>query len=266
MKGLRIYLVHWNDEERIRRAEQLRALGYKVVQEISSSSAFLRKLEEVRPAAVAIDMTRIPSQGRDLGIAIRKRKGTRHIPLVFTGGDDKKLKKVKELLPDAHYCGWEKIGECIENAVKEGAADLIIPDSVFAAYQGKQIAAKLGIKEGDQLLVLGAPPNLDEILVGLPRATKLTTSMDQHVNLALCFVKTLEDLDRRLVDISDLSRRSPVWVAWPKKKSGVSSDLSQTSIREICMQAGMVDYKICSIDPTWSALLFTWRGKVRDHD
>ncbi|MBN2556402.1 MAG: hypothetical protein JXA97_10730 [Anaerolineales bacterium] len=55
-------------------------------------------------------------------------------------------------------------------------------------------------------------------------------------------------------------RLEPVWVAWPKRASKLKSDLTQATVRKACMDAGMVDYKICAVDETWSALLFTWRG------
>jgi hypothetical protein len=64
-----------------------------------------------------------------------------------------------------------------------------------------------------------------------------------------------------LPGIVDASKRAPVWIAWPKKRSKLAGDLAQQIVRERGMAEGMVDYKICSIDQDWSALLFKWRGK-----
>ena len=70
-----------------------------------------------------------------------------------------------------------------------------------------------------------------------------------------------EKLRKDLASIIAASKTAPVWIAWPKRGSTIKSDLWQQSVRKIAMAEGMVDYKVCSIDADWSALLFTWRGK-----
>ena len=64
--------------------------------------------------------------------------------------------------------------------------------------------------------------------------------------------------------LSAFAEEGGLWIVWPKKSSGVVTDLSQTAVREVGLAAGLVDYKVCSINETWSGLLFTRRkGKPK---
>ena len=81
----RIRLIHWKAAEAEERAGWLRAAGYEVVYETLNPTS-LRELSENPPTAVVIDLGRLPMQGRDVGLLLRQRKGTRNVPLVFVGG------------------------------------------------------------------------------------------------------------------------------------------------------------------------------------
>jgi CheY-like chemotaxis protein len=256
-----VYLIHWDDEGRDLRAGQLQNLGYDVENDLPPGPKLLRELENLSPHAIVIDLTRIPSQGRDLGIGIRKRKGTRSIPLVFVGGDRAKVDKLKQILPDAYYSKWEGVAEVIDRAIRLGVSeDAVVPDSVFAAYSGKPLLTKLGVKDGDKFLCVNEPGDFRALLGDQATFTIINDLETNDYNLAIWFVKSKADLDNELDAIVDASKQSPVWVSWPKKSSGLKSNLTQSVVRKVCMQKGMVDYKVCSIDTTWSALLFTWRG------
>lgn len=262
MADFRVYLMNWDADARDQRAEQLSRLGFEVVSDIPSPAKLLRELETMRPSAIVIDLTRIPSQGRDFGVALRTRKGTRHIPLVFVGGAFAKVENTREVLPDAEFCDWDEIQMCLTRAIERGdREDVFVPDSVFAAYAEKPLTDKLGIAGGDRVFVANAPENLSDILDELPPEARITSSARQAADLAIWFSRSKGDIVRDLKKIAALSQRCPVWIAWPKKASGVRSDLTQAVVRQMCMDAGMVDYKICSIDKIWSALLFTYRGK-----
>jgi DNA-binding response OmpR family regulator len=101
----RVRLVHWNEPEAAERVARLRAAGFDAAGDLPEPPAFLRRLREERPAAVVIDLGRVPSHGRDLAAAIRAQKATRGIPLVFVGGDPGKVEGVRALLPDATWSG-----------------------------------------------------------------------------------------------------------------------------------------------------------------
>lgn len=256
-----VYLVHWDEHERTQRAEQLSELGFNVECELHSGPELLRTLEAVRPKALIIDLTRIPSQGRDFGIAVRKRKGTRNIPLIFVGGKAEKVAAVQKLLPDAFFSDWKGVGAQVIHAIEHAPAEVHVPDSVFEAYAGKPLAMKLGIVEDARVLLMEEPESFKDLLGDLPPGVKFLPRSSDGADLVLWFIRSLADLERQIDKIVAASQCSPVWIAWPKNKSKLASDVKQPLVRKLCMEAGMVDYKVCSIDQTWTALLFTWRGR-----
>jgi len=257
-----VRLVHWNEKEAEDRARILADAGFEVLSEPPTGSKFFQDLETEAPQAIVIDLSRMPSQGRDIAVAIRKRKGTRYIPIVFVGGDPGKVERIKELLPDATYCGWADVSAMVRQVIEAGIEDVVVPDSVFAAYARKPLADKLGIKSGSRVAHVSSPSEFASALGELPSGATLVSGPDESADLTLWFVRSAEKLSADLELIVDTSKRAPVWIAWPKKGAACEGDLTQRVVREAGMNAGMVDYKICSIDRNWSALLFTWRGAV----
>ena len=108
MTKRRVRLVHWDAAKARERAAALRAAGY-IVNHAPVTRETLRELRRAPPAAVVIDLSRVPSHGRDVALAIRGSKTTRQIPIVFVEGDAKKLAGIKKLLPDAEYTTWRRI-------------------------------------------------------------------------------------------------------------------------------------------------------------
>ncbi|GAG68637.1 unnamed protein product, partial [marine sediment metagenome] len=104
-----VKLIHWKSEEIDERTTILEAAGYDVDSNLPGGSQFFRQLGENPPSAIVIDLSRLPSQGRDFALQIRKRKTSRHIPLVFVGGAPQKVDPIKQLIPDASYTSWEEI-------------------------------------------------------------------------------------------------------------------------------------------------------------
>ena len=97
----RIVLVHWNLAEAEERAARLRSLGYEVAVMVSQDIGTMQALRDDPPGAFVIDLSRSPSQGRDLGIWLRGKRATRTVPLVFVGGASDKVQRMRDLLPDA---------------------------------------------------------------------------------------------------------------------------------------------------------------------
>jgi hypothetical protein len=255
-----IRLIHWNEPEATEKSLPLEKAGFQVNYQPPSGPKFIQELENENPLAVLIDLSRLPSQGRDLALSIRKRAGTRQIPLIFVGGDTVKVQKVQELLPDATFGHWEEILDLIDLACETNTGNLVVPDSVFAAYSGKPLAEKLGIKPGFRVAYVAADDHFTIALGDLPRDVQLIPEIDPNADITVWFLRSIKNLKKNLDSILEQSTRNPVWMAWPKKGSEMESDLNQQIVRETGMTAGMVDYKICSIDHNWSALLFKWRG------
>ncbi len=98
----RVRLIHWKPEEARPRIEQLTGAGFEAVYEPFSSDSLRGLIKDV-PDAFVIDLTRLPSHGRDVGLYVRERKTSRKVPLVFVGGAPDKVQRTREQLPDAAY-------------------------------------------------------------------------------------------------------------------------------------------------------------------
>ena len=78
-------------------------------------------------------------------------------------------------------------------------------------------------------------------------------------DLAVWFVESKEELEKHVTEVAPLADKHGLWIAWPKKSSGIRSDLTQVVVRRVAESAGLVDYKISAIDKTWSGLRFTFK-------
>src|ERR1700676_3310515 len=105
----RVLLIHLNASEGMESAKTLRAAGYDVTCVLPQGLKFLRDVRRDPPAAIVIDLERLPSVGREIGLALRISKSTRHVPIVFAGGAAEKVAGVRTLLPDASYAPWSKV-------------------------------------------------------------------------------------------------------------------------------------------------------------
>ena len=137
-------------------------------------------------------------------------------------------------------------------------------DERVAGYSGTPLVKKLGIKQGFRVAMIGAPAGFRSELIGLPEEVRFFTSMQSSLNVILFFVKSQLELKQNFTRLaSRLAPAGMLWIAWPKKASGVITDLSDNSVRQIGLEAGLVDVKVCAINETWSGLKFVIRVKDR---
>ena len=255
-----IRLVHWKQEETAERMQTLRALGHSVVDDVpADGSSFLRELVIERPDALVIDLARLPMQGRDLALAVRARKSTRHVPIVFVGGEPPKVDRVRQKLPDAVYTSWDGLAKSLPRAISGQNTNPIAPKSVMDGYAASPLLKKLGIKANIVLALIDAPHDFASTLGQLPTNVKLRHDARGTPDVAICFVTTARELEKRIDRLARLAENGGLWIAWPKKASARKSDLTQTGIREMARAANLVDYKICSIDNIWSGMKFSQR-------
>lgn len=255
---LLVRLIHWNAEEAEERAKRIQAVGYEVDYALMDPAG-LREMRENPPDAIVIDLSRLPSQGRDFGMNIRKYKSTRHVPLVFVDGDPEKVKKIKRILSDATYTDWEEIQSSLEFTISNPPSDPIVPESVFDVYKGTPLQKKLGLKPNIVLALLDAPEGFDETLGELPEGVTVRRQARGGADLTLWFTRSKRDLEMRVEKTTQFIGEGHLWIIWPKKASKVKSDLSQVVVRKIGLDSGLVDFKICSVDDIWSGLCFTRR-------
>lgn len=134
----------------------------------------------------------------------------------------------------------------------------------MAGYSETPLAKKLGIKEGFRVAMIGAPAGFRGELAGLPDKVKFVTSTATSLDVVLYFVKLQRELTESFPRLAaKLAPAGMLWIAWPKKASGVPTDLSDHSVREIGLEAGLVDVKVCAVNHIWSGLKFVIRLKDR---
>jgi len=134
----------------------------------------------------------------------------------------------------------------------------------MAGYSGTPLTKKIGIKSGDRLLFCNEPAEFRKILGALPEGTTVSRTVKGPVNVAILFADRQAHLEKNLRPLArTLEQNGMLWVGWPKKTSGVPTDLNESIVREVGLANGLVDTKVCAIDETWSGLRFVIRLKDR---
>ena len=135
---------------------------------------------------------------------------------------------------------------------------------IMAGYSGTPLSKKLGIKEGFRVALVGAPTGFRRELVDLPKQVSFVTSLEDDLDLILFFTKSRAELSANFSRLSSkLAPAGMLWIAWPKKASGVETDLSDYVVRDTGLEAGLVDVKVCAVNDVWSGLKFVIRVKDR---
>jgi hypothetical protein len=133
-----------------------------------------------------------------------------------------------------------------------------------AGYSGTPLHKKLGIKDGSRLAVLGAPDGFDDTLGELPPRVERRTQPRGSFDVVVFFTTERSQLERRLDALTRaIHPAGGLWVAWPKRASGLPTDLDENAIREVALPKGLVDNKVCAIDETWSGLRLVIRKENR---
>ncbi len=257
-----VALIHWKPEESRARAATIRKAGFAVEVVTPAGMAFLKTMKENPPLAVVVDLDRLPSHGRDIGVAIRNSARTRLIPIVFAGGAEPKIARVRETLPDAVYTPWPGIAAALKRAIAQAPANPIAPKSNLAGYSGTPLPNKLGIQAGARVALLDAPDGFIGLLGELPAGVEFHDRFEPSQTLVVWFVRRFAELEYRTDAIAAQLGDARIWIAWPKRASGVCVDISEREVRNAGLAAGLVDYKIAAIDATWSGLLFVRRSRL----
>jgi hypothetical protein len=129
-----------------------------------------------------------------------------------------------------------------------------------AGYSGTPLARKLGFKEGSRAALVGAPPNFSDELIDLPAGVEFVAPSGRSLDLVMLFVGGRAELLKSFAKLAArLAPAGMLWVAWRKKSSGAQTDLGENVVREIGLESGLVDTKVCAINETWSGLRFVRR-------
>ncbi len=262
----KIFLVHWRESELPERVSRLKKAGHRVTTHCSQTTDGLRVVKSEIPDAIVIDLSRLPSHGRAVGFAYRQSKATRSIPLIFVEGAADKVKRIKNDMPDATYTTWSDVASSIRKAMTRRPANYVVPKSM-SGYSGTPLPKKLGVDKAETVALLDAPKGFEAHIAGSNTRNEIRRGARGTADVVIWFVMTEAKFRAGLKKaIMTMDNPGALWIAWPKKASGVASDLSEGIIRATALANGIVDCKVCAIDATWSGLKFARRrGTVRNH-
>lgn len=134
----------------------------------------------------------------------------------------------------------------------------------MAGYSGTPLVKKLGIKPGCRIRIKNAPTHYRELVAPLPDNVKISTGLRQNVDLWHVFTTSKSELQKVLTTAQkQIKQDGMIWVSWPKKSSGVASEVTEDTVREVALPLGLVDVKVCAVDDIWSGLKLVIRKENR---
>lgn len=134
-----------------------------------------------------------------------------------------------------------------------------------AGYSGTPLAKKLGIKAGHTVRTLSDPPEFRNLLTDLPDDVSFSTELAVRADVTIAFFTSAADLDKDITRIAEAAFPDRIiWIAWPKRTSGVDTDLTGDVVRATVLRTQLVDVKVCAISETWSGLKVVWRKEHRN--
>ncbi len=244
------------------RAAALQEAGFKVDSSRLNTSRVIGTIKENPPAAIVIDLDRLPSHGRAVAAALRSSASTRGIPIVFAGGIEEKIAAAREELPDAVFSQWKGAATAIRRALKTQSANPVKPRPHMERYTGSGLARKLGLQTTILCALIGAPEGFEETIEGLPEDFAFQSRIAADTKLLIWFVRTSAEM---VFAAERASLRMPigasVWIVYPKRSGSLRCDFVATDVRESALAVGLVDYKICAVDDDWTGMKFARRKK-----
>jgi len=256
----RIRLVCWNAELAAERARVLTKAGFGVDASPFDPAGMITRLRENPPSLMLIDLDRLPSHGREVAVMLRTSKSMRHLPIVFAGGVEEKVARVRAEVPDAVFTEWAKVAAAVSRAFKNPPAVVAKPVPHMERYAGSRLAAKLDLKSGATAALIGAEDGFVELLGELPEGVELQSRITPKTKLVLWFVRASHEIAAAFeVACAGMPEGCSIWIIFPKKAGKYQVDFNQNDIRLTGLEAGVVDYKICAVDADWSGMKFARR-------
>jgi hypothetical protein len=134
----------------------------------------------------------------------------------------------------------------------------------MAGYSGTPLPQKLGIKPGLSVVTIDAPTNYRRLLGTIPEGVTFSDRLKPESNFVHVFVRRRSELEKKVSVLrKKIADTGTVWISWPKKSSGVSTDVTEDVVRDVALPLGFVDVKVCAIDETWSGLKLMVRRENR---
>jgi hypothetical protein len=256
---MRVQVFHARHEESGPLLEACRAAGVDVGYDTGGYVGFSRAIRAQLPDAFVLDLSRVPSHGREIACTLRGTKYARHIPIVFVGGEPEKVAVIRALLPDAIYTSIPKLTAALKTASEKRPEQPAVPRNA-ERYGNRTVAQKLGIKEGMTVAVHQAPRDYFAAIGELPANVDFIEDPDEVYPLTLWFVRDPREYRAAMPAMRRAAPKTKLWVIWHKASAG--GQLTDKLVREFALDAGLVDYKICAVDKRWSGMLFAVSKKI----
>jgi hypothetical protein len=141
---------------------------------------------------------------------------------------------------------------------------MALRERAMAGYSGTPLAKKLGIKPGTILRPVQAPENYLSLIDPLPENATVSQSASHEIDIVHLFVKQRSELAGLLQRYeTKIKQNGAIWVSWPKKSSGIPSEITEDTVRDVALPMGLVDIKVCAVDDVWSGLKLVIRKENR---
>ena len=223
--------------------------------------AFSLGLEVLQTAGLAVGAELTPARQ----VEVAKLFGE-PVEYPFVGGLPDKVERVRRQLPGSSFTAWRTIRSAVRDVLRATRAEVrrrgVAPllEIERDTRSPKPLAGRLGLKAGMTLCLVDPPKDVVRILGPLPPGVTLRRGARGKAPMALCFLREARRLEARFTAATRvLAPPAKLWLAWPKKASGEHLDLGQREVRAFALARGWVDYKVASISPIWSGMLFAKR-------
>lgn len=233
------------------RKRALEKNGFCVDPKVSRGSGIVGKLTAAAPLALVIDLDTKPAYGREIAIYLRNTRSVRNLPLVFAGGIEEKVDRVRAEIPDAMYCSWDEVKAGVEGAIASHPLRPVRPRARGeAVLRGSALALKFGIKAETEVAILG-----DVIGLGRRLEMEYEEQVRSQTGIALAVVRTARDLDATFEALAaQLPLAAAMWVIHPKQSGRLRSDFTQKDVLARGLRFGFTGFKMCAVDADWSGL------------
>jgi CheY-like chemotaxis protein len=256
-----VQVIHWKPEEAGELVEACHAAGFEAECNPSPDGTSVTRLFRARvPDAVVIDLNRLPSHGREVGVWLRQTKKTRHVPIVYVDGEPDKVERIRSMLPDATFTTAARVRAALKSAVRAGVSAPSVPPPAIERFGGRSAAQKIGIKPEMRVGVIDPAADYEALLGALPDGVELIEDPAKPQPLTLWFVHSFDGLMNSLDAMRRLAPRTHLWVVWRK---GGNREVTFYSILTAGSEVGLALSKLCAVNTQWSAVWLVPRRATR---
>jgi len=259
----RVFLVHWNGTELRDLAASLAAFGHEVHGHFEQNKSPSWDGFVIDIAAISLE--RLPAHGREIADWVWSAKKRRHVPVVFLGGKPEKIAETKGRFPDATYCAVGELCRVIEDLASGRLAAAPAPEHRVKTAESANrpsatpLAKKLGVVAGRSFALVNAPGGFLKTLAP-PEGARQKKLASLDCDIVVLFARDSRQLAEGLSKHRNkMGAKAALWLAWPKRTSLLTRDLSDEVVRQMGLRSGLVDVKVCAIDDDWSGLKFMVR-------